>query len=343
MRITVGVATKNRYGVLSQCLLSLALQSTKDFDVIIVDDSDEPIDLRELQQFQSIFHLFNQFGIGWQVVYGKKLGQHYSHQQVQEMATTDFIYRLDDDEVAEPFVLEKLKRFTWHNVGAVGGLVLSPGAVKAPEGITNRISDLNTPNCQWFTYPNERIIEVDHLHSTFLYRRGIVDYELGLSPAAHREETILTYSLKRKDYKILVNTGAITWHLRASEGGIRSHPHPEYWEADEKLFQSKLQEWGVNGESCKMIVIDAGKGDHVIVEKLLPELREKYGKLIIASCYPDVFEGVEQISIAEARQRMGNIEGQNIYRKMIDWNWKGSVESAYRKLYGIERKTEISQ
>jgi GT2 family glycosyltransferase len=336
MRVTCEVSSRNRYDILSQTLLSLALQTTKDFDIIIFDDTDDPVDLRALPSYQSVFQLFNQYGIGWQVVYGRKSGQHHNHQWAQELAKTDLIWRIDDDEVAEPDVLDKLLSSCESGVGAVGGLVLSPSPLPCPTEAANVITDLNRPNIQWFTHAPE-LIEVDHLHSTFLYRRGLVDYELSLSPAAHREETLFTYELKRKGYKVLVDTSAVTWHFPASNGGIRSHQqHPEYWDNDEKIFNTKLQEWGVNCEPVKHIVLDCGRGDHVIVKSLLPRLKEKYPKLVVATCYKDIFNGeVEQISIAEAHRRLGPLDRFSIYRWCIEHNWTGNLVTAHEQFYGL--------
>jgi hypothetical protein len=38
-------------------------------------------------------------------------------------------------------------------------------------------------------------------------------------------------------------------------------------------------------------------------------------------------------SIAEAQALFGDIDQWNIYKKMAEWNWTGSLEDAYRKMY----------
>jgi glycosyltransferase involved in cell wall biosynthesis len=342
MRVTVGIPTKNRYDSLAATLLSLALQTHKEFDVIIVDDSDERKDLRELPAFQSILQLFNHFKIGWQVIWGRKLGQHYSHQLVQDIAKTEWIWRIDDDEVAEPNVLHDLVQYAvvaGHKIGAIGGLVLPPDPQPCPLNAANVISDLNLPSLQWFIPIRKGAESVQHLHSTFLYRKGIANYELGLSPAAHREETIFTHELYLRGHGLIVDFDIVTWHFRAAHGGIRSHQDVRFWEEDEKLFQDKLREWGIHSVPCKTIVIDGGRGDQVLLKSLLPALREKYGRLVIACCNNDIFEGepdVELISIADAKVRLGNIDRFNVYRFMIDHNWKGQMRDAFAALYGVD-------
>lgn len=337
MRVTVGIPTKNRSDTLAMTLMSLALQTVKDFDLIIVDDSDTQIDLRDIPIFQHIFPLLTHHGINWQVVWGSKRGQHYSHQLIQEMAKTEWIWRVDDDECLEPDCLVRLRSHIRTDVGAVGGLVLPPQPSWVPDNAANLISDLNLPNLQWFLPADELQggPPVEHLHSTFMYRKGVAKYELGLSPAAHREETIFTYEIKRAGYQLLIDPTAITWHFRAGHGGIRSHEDVRYWEEDEKLFEDKLREWGVKGERSKTIVVDGGLGDQIVLKSLIPKLKEKYGKLVIACCNPAVFaeDKVELISIAEAKQRLGNIDRFNVYRFMIDNAWTGSLQSAFSGLY----------
>jgi hypothetical protein len=56
---------------------------------------------------------------------------------------------------------------------------------------------------------------------------------------------------------------------------------------------------------------------------------------MIFSCYPEIVPGR---SIGEARQLLGDIERYNIYRKMDEWNWTGSLENAFRKMYNAEKK-----
>jgi hypothetical protein len=50
----------------------------------------------------------------------------------------------------------------------------------------------------------------------------------------------------------------------------------------------------------------------------------------VFTCYPEIIPGK---TIAEAQNLFGDIDQWNIYKKMAQWNWKGSLEDAYRKLY----------
>ena len=111
------------------------------------------------------------------------------------------------------------------------------------ESLKNDIKDIKLGiNVQWnYNKDGIKIIEVDHLQgSTFLYRREAAahGYEKKLSRVAHREETIFTYELFKKGYKLYVVPDAITWHLKSPNGGIRTTDQIELFNHDEEIFRS---------------------------------------------------------------------------------------------------------
>ena len=162
-QVTVGIPTKNRYDILSHCLLSLAQQTHRPKEIIIVDDTPEPVNLTTLEIYEYAFRLLEEKGIRWRVIFGMKKGQHHSHQIVQDAAETDFVFRVDDDEIMEPNCLEKLLDKMSSDVGAVAPLVLMPNVGKLPPFAKNDIRDLSAPNVQWFKWPGTAPMEVDHV------------------------------------------------------------------------------------------------------------------------------------------------------------------------------------
>ena len=111
----------------------------------------------------------------------------------------------------------------------------------------------------------------------------------------------------------------------------------ENFDHDAQIFLNKLKEWGVVLKSKKLIVLDSGLGDHLVFLKVLPEIKEKYKDIVIACCYNEVFSNdkdIQLISIAEANM-LGDQTEKNLYKKMWDWDWKDSIENAYRELYGV--------
>jgi len=162
---------------------------------------------------------------------------------------------------------------------------------------------------------------VEHLHCTFLYRAGVADYNRGLSRVAHREETLFTYQLKQKGYRILAVPNAVTWHMKNPQGGIRSETKHEMFSHDEQIFRNVLQY-----RDKTIVILNNGLGDHIVFKHVLPGIKNAE----VFTCYPEIVQGR---SIAEAQALFGDIEPYNVYAKMAQWNWKDSLENAYRKLY----------
>ena len=316
--ILCSISTKGRYDTtLPLAMMSVVNQTLKPDKLIIFDDNDNPIDVREQQVYLYIFQMLDLKGIQWEWVFAEKKGQHYNHQKANKMGY-NWVWRMDDDTVAESNTLKVLYSYVADDVGAVGGSVLTPPLSGEVIG-TGKIKDIYYENnLQWYYIKEEK--EVDHLHCSFLYRAGIVDYNLGLSKVAHREETLFTYALKQRGYKNLIVPNAVTWHLKNKKGGIRDG-HYEMFMHDEEIFKNIL-----NFSDRTIVVLDCGMGDHIVFKKVLPDIKNP----IIFTCYPEIIPGR---SIAEAKHLFGAIEQFNVYQKMDQWNWKDSLENGFRKLY----------
>jgi glycosyltransferase involved in cell wall biosynthesis len=342
--ITVAISTKGRYfTTLPLCLSSILLQTSPPGDFLLFDDNDDPINLLKEPLYEGIFRLLQKAIPNWKVIYGEKRGQVWNHQKALEIASTKYIWRLDDDNVPEANTLQILID-TWNScnkVGAIGGLVLNPNSVQSlPLLASSKMEDIYLGiNTQWFTPFSNHIYPVDHLYSTFLFDKETTDpYCLELSPAGHREETMFTHNILLKGYPLLVQPRAITWHLQAKQGGIRSFFQQQYWQHDEEIFKKYLQQKNILPRELKLIVLDCGLGDHIVFEKLLPEIRNKFPhhRIVIAACYPEVFknDNVELISIAEAKWYLGDkIENYSVYKFGYTNHWSLPLENAFRKLY----------
>jgi hypothetical protein len=264
-----------------------------------------------------IFQMLDIKNIQWEWLFAARKGQHYNHQIANHMGYK-WVWRMDDDTVAEPNVLETLYSYADENVGGVGGSILTPPQI-AEVKATGKIENLNTePNIQWGMI--NQVQEVDHLHCSFLYRAGVANYCLGLSKVAHREETLFTYELKQKGYKNLVVPNATTWHLKNKKGGIREGTQ-QLFAQDDYIFENRMKL-----ADKTIVVLDCGMGDHIVFKHVLPEIKNPE----IFTCYPEILPGR---SIAEAYHMFGSLDEYNIYAKMDQWNWKGSLEDAFRKMY----------
>jgi hypothetical protein len=331
-KILCSISTKGRYNTFLPLAIQSVINQTRKVDLLIIyDDNDEPIDVRELPVYQQLFRVMDLKGIKWEWEFAGKKGQHHNHQKANERATRDgynFVWRVDDDNAAEPNVLENLEKFILSlkdtKVGAVGGAVLTPNWDTTPRKATGKIIDIDhESNIQWGII-NE-VQQVEHLHCSFLYRAGIYDYNLALSKVAHREETLFTHGLHNKGYKLFVIPNTITWHFKSDTGGIRSTNNKELYDNDEKIFRNLL-----NLQDRTIVVLDCGMGDHIVFKHVLPLLDNP----IVYSCYPEIVPGK---SIQEAKNTIGDIESYNIYKKMDEWKWNQSLEKAFRKMYGVDK------
>jgi hypothetical protein len=291
--------------------MSVATQTLKPDRVVIYDDSSNRIpDMRQIEVLDHIFQLFANKGILVQVVFGRNRGQHVGHQHIQEEIAEDLIWRIDDDEIAENNVLEELMKHMVEGVGAVGGLILPPNAI-ARECEPNRIA---IPNecCQWYKWTGVK--EVEHINSSYLYRKGIQDFDINLSHVAHREETLHTYGIFKKGYKLIVTSSAVTWHLRSNQGGIRSAGGQEAFFRDEIAFREALREYH-------------GK------------IKKKYKEVTLAVCWPEVFPDEKTISVSEGAM-ICNPEKHNVGKWGIDHKWREELKYAYAEMYGVKVEDE---
>lgn len=330
--ISVDINTRNRPHSLAQVLLAVINQSYKVTEIIINDDSDPQgrTELHKDSNLSLILAMAQNKGINWHIIYGDAKGQVAGHRRAIKIAKGDFIWRLDDDNVPEPTCLAYLMSRMKYDVGAVGGTVLEPNRINKSEIASNDIRDIYLGlNRQWFI--GDKGGEVDHLYSTFVFRKTEDFYPDNLSRVGHREETIMTYRMKRAGWKLIYEPRALTWHLRLPTGGIRDGHHQMFAD-DERKFIEFLKENGVEPRLPKIIVLDNGLGDHYAFRSVLPEIQKKHPDIILACCYPQVFEGlnVRLTSIGEAKIAGW---GGNIYQFMAQNNWKGSLTDAYKAYY----------
>lgn len=353
--ILAEICTRDRYfSTLPMTIESILAQTHKPSALLIIDNSEKKVDLRESPMYRYLFQRLMDAGIPWELIWADPGGQQKYHQLAQEKAS-DLVWRLDDDVVAEPDCLYNLLFNMVEGVGAVGGLVLTPPyshltgeKVKIPG---NKIETIFTePNKQWYLW-NGPAESVDHLYCSFLYKKGIADYDLNLSPVGHREETIFTYSIKRAGYKVILTPKAKTWHYRNPEGGIRAsgENHEEYWMQDDAYFRKLLNDWSVERAfDGKLFMLNNGLGDHLIFKRLLPELRAMHGKLTLSVCFPEVFaeeegDDLKLISIADGT-RFCDPKLHDVYMyayglsaKYPDQG-KVHIEQAMREMYGLAPK-----
>lgn len=318
--ILCSISTRGRTHTTLPMVVSAIINQTRPVDkLVIFDDNEEHQDLRNDPTYAALFSTLDRKSIPWEWLYAGRKGQHHNHQIANTMGY-EWVWRVDDDSIPEANVLENLAAHIAPNVGAIGGAVIVPFWNVDTSKSTGKIENIDTESNIQFDQIRKKT-SVDHLHCSFLYRAGVCDYNLGLSRVAHREETMFSYSLKKKGFEVLVVPNATTWHLKSPHGGIRSETDQSLWAHDETIFQNFLKH-----KNETIVVLDSGMGDHIVFSKLLPEIKNP----IVFSCYPEIVPGY---SIQEAKDKFGDIEPFSIYKKMDQWKWTESLENAYRKMY----------
>lgn len=319
-KVLCSIATRGRYFSTLPLVLNAVINQTRPVDkLVIFDDNDEPKDMRNEMIYSYFFQMLDLKGIPWEWLFAEKKGQHYIHQRANIMGY-EWVWRVDDDAIPEPNVLENLTKHIADDVGAVGGSILTPPYLPDTSNVTGLIDNINNePNIQWGVI--KQVKQVEHLHCSFIYRAGVCDYNRGLSRVAHREETLFTWGLHRKGYKIIVVPNAVTLHMKNPQGGIRSETQQSMYWHDEQIFKNTL-----DYRDKTIVVLNNGLGDHIVFSHVLPEVKNAE----VFTCYPEVVPGR---SIAEAQALFGDIEQYNVYGKMDMWRWNDSLENAFRKMY----------
>lgn len=318
MTVLCSISTRGRYhSTLPLTLQAVMNQSTLPNKIVIFDDNDNPEDMSTNLIYSYIMKILPIKDVDIEWIIAEKKGQHYNHQKANLMGY-DWVWRVDDDCIPEPNVLENLLSYVDTDVGAVGGAILTPPYTNIQA--TGRIEDVfSEPNIQWA--PISEVRSVDHLHCSFIYRSGIYYYNTGLSRVAHREETLFTFGIKQNGYKVLVVPNATSWHFKNPEGGIRSESNMKLFEHDETIFKNHMLL-----RSNTIVVLDCNLEYHLIFQKMLNEIKNP----IVFTSFPDVIPG---ISITQAPLMLGNIDMYNIEKRMAEWNLNDAPEKAFRKLY----------
>lgn len=321
--VLCSISTKGRYHTtLPLAIQAVCMQTRPPDHLIIYDDNTDALDPRQDPVYDNLFRIMSVRGISWEWIWAGKKGQHHNHQMANQKATK-WVWRVDDDCSPEPNVLETLLAHVSDQVGGVGVACLTPTWDQSTRVATGRIEHIDSePNIQWGRIAHKQ--QVEHLHCSFLYRAHVWDYNLALSKVAHREETLFSWQLHKLGYELWVVPGAVTWHLKYDTGGIRTQDQLSLYDHDNQIFHNFLKY-----KDQTIVVLDCGMGDHIVFKRVLQNLKNP----VVFSCYPDIIPGA---SIAQAKAEFGDIDAWNIYKKMHEWNWSTSLESAYCKLYGVK-------
>jgi len=236
--VSVVVSTRNRESFLVDLLDSLREQNFDRFEVIVVDDSDNPLSkkkiadiIREFSEDLKIKLLSN----------SRRLGIPCSLNRGILAAKGRIVAFTDDDCIADETWLEKLTAwYKYPDVGGVGGRIIPieydslwiPKKREKPHLIGKILWDGSVvSNFDLDLGP----IPVDCLAGANMSFRRDLLLKVGCFSTvykgnAYRFETDLSLRIKKLGYKIIFDPNAIVYHRRAVEGGARLDAYKwNYW------------------------------------------------------------------------------------------------------------------
>jgi len=215
--ISVIIPTYNRAKFLINLLKDLTKQNYPNFEVIIIDQSEEVSP--ELQKFINSLNL--------KIVYLKDQRKGASRARNIGLCHSkgEYVIFLDDDVVIPEtdFLIEHIKCYSDSKIGAVSGRVIEK-VTKLSRGRVGKVFPIvcipgGNADGNEFTFVDTVKGMNMSFHRNLLEAIGGFDERFG-SPSIY-EETDVSLKIRRMGYKILFTPKAIVIHLSASRGGQR--------------------------------------------------------------------------------------------------------------------------
>lgn len=251
--ITVLLTTFERYeSTLPICLLSIANQSRRPNRIVLVDDNRQK-KIYDFPVLKNIISFFKLKGIDFDYYHGPSKGATHALQVGIEKIKSGWVLKLDDDNSLEYNVIELFENNISENVGAIGGIIIDKKIrqeieenlfPKCINGYYNKVENIFSEfNIQLIEKQSDEIKKVEHLYSNYFFRRDLVDsYPLELVPSCHREDTIITHSIFRKGFELLMIPQAKTYHLNSHKNSGDGKWHDSI-NKNEKMFIKQMEKW----------------------------------------------------------------------------------------------------
>jgi len=259
VRVSVEIATKDRVGEIYGCLVSLYAQSFTDWDLVIVDDSTDP--LRNVKYVKDLLFRMKYEGHGVRYIHnaGPKKGVCWARNKAAQSAfgVPKYHVRVDDDSIMAVNFLQKLVETAerleseGHKVGGVGGIVPPIGEpiteLDVPVVFNEVVftdGSIQVADDGGYGYFDSEPVKSHHLRSSFLFT-----HEAFLATGGHsehygsvyafREETDFCFKLKNAGFELFTVPSAICWHGASPFGGSRSPQQAQAVRVNDEYFQRK--------------------------------------------------------------------------------------------------------
>ena len=188
--------------------------------------------------------------------------------------------RVDDDCVLTPNCLEQLMNtmMTQEECAGVAPIILNPNfsldTQQLMEGWENNSAFTpnvtynkttkhvdHSPAIQWNKHLDDKPKTVEHLHSSFLYKKAVAVAVGGwdemineLSVKGMTEETWFSYKLFKAGFNLYVDPRTVAWHYQSPKGGVRTENNDSkeaeklYW-SDREKFSKWFKRMGYDKKS----------------------------------------------------------------------------------------------
>jgi len=252
-RISIHVCTKDRPHELSLLLQSLRQQTFKNWDLVILDECQQPITSSFvthcllnaiMQEGHCVNIIKNDLLLGVCKARNKLLDEDYFNNAA--------VCRLDDDVILEPDYLERLL-YVLNDYDIASGVTPNfqiPPIKRKLSSIGSKVINRKEFNKQGeitlygddcgTMFTESKIMPTHEFRSCALMKKKVADimrYETNLSFVGFREEAF--FSLRAQwehKFKIGVDTGAVVWHFCSPQGGCRFPDYADKVKSDNDYF-----------------------------------------------------------------------------------------------------------
>lgn len=253
-RITFHICTRDRHSELYGLLISLKSQTYQNFDIIILDDA-SGLPITQCQFVGAIINRLKLEGhkiklIRNDISFGCCAARNKCIEE--DDFNNPLTMRCDDDVILEKDYIEKLIIVVEQGYDMVSGVIplLTYPEMKREVRFVKPIINEHKFDIEGnltlqkdelgFCYIEDEVIPTHQFRTNCLYKSEInkkIKYETNLSNVAFREEGFFSFRAIIEGYKIVVNTGAVAYHLATQSGGNRCPDYAEKVKIDDRTFK----------------------------------------------------------------------------------------------------------